>query len=398
MEALYKYSQIQITNTSNDFIRYLYHKIDWTDRLIGIIGARGVGKTTMMLQYIKNNLDFSEKAIYISLDDFFFTKNRLFDFAEDFYVNGGRYLFIDEVHKYADWSRDIKSLYDIYKDLHIVFSGSSALLLSQGEGDLSRRSAVYDLHEMSFREYLKLREILDFPAITLDELVVNHQKISAEVKEKLSIIPLFHDYLDSGVYPFSIDVSGKFHQRLVNTVNVIVESDLPSIDNITYHTSVKLRKLLSLIAESVPFKINISELSRKTELSRDMLLMLLKALERTKLLKALHQSGAPTGHLTKPDKLYIHNTSLLKALAMIDNPSVGTLRETFFMNQLILNHHLEIPKNGDFLVDRKYIFEIGGKNKTSSQIKNIKDAYIAADQIEIGYRNTIPLWLFGFLY
>jgi len=398
MQTLFKYSNIKISNVKSDFIRYLFHEIKWTDRLIGITGARGTGKTTLILQYIKKNFGSSYSALYISMDDYYFTKNRLFELAEEFYINGGRNLFIDEVHKYPSWAIEIKNLYDTYSDLKIVFSGSSALELHKADADLSRRAAMYKLHELSFREYLNLTTGLNYEKYSMTEILKNHHQITPQVIGNNSILPQYKTYLEKGAYPFFIETEGQFYERLKNTINVIIETDLPSIENINYQTTQKLRKLISLIADSVPFKINISEFSRKTNISRDVLLRLLHLLERANLTKGIKQKGAPTGHLTKPDKIYLNNTVLLYALNSNIEASIGTVRETFFMNQLMLNHQVNSVSKGDFLIDNKYTFEIGGKNKTKKQIIGIKNAYVAADGIEHGYKDTIPLWLFGFLY
>lgn len=398
MKNLYKYSNIRISNVRTRFTRYLYDEIEWSDRLIGITGARGTGKTTLMLQYLKNTFGSAYKALYITLDDFYFTKNRLFDLTEDFYLNGGRHIFIDEVHKYPNWALEIKNIHDTYTELKIVFSGSSALQLHKSGVDLSRRAAMYHLHELSFREYLNLTEKTNIQAIELNELLFNHHKISPLLIGKSSILPKFKKYLEKGVYPFFMEAKGQYYDRLINTINIIIENDLIAIENISYYTSFRLRKLISLIADSVPFKVNISELSRKTELSRDLLLRLLQTLDRANLINGIRQKGAPTGHLTKPDKIYLNNTALLYALSTKQESIIGTIRETFFMNQLMLKHELHSIQKGDFLIDNKYVFEIGGKNKVRKQIIGIDNAFIAADNIEHGYKETIPLWLFGFLY
>ena len=398
MDNLLKYSQLKVSKTSLRFVRYLYTQIEWGDRLIGITGARGTGKTTLMLQQIKTNLSHSNKAIYVSLDDFYFTKNRLFEMGENFYLRGGRYLFIDEVHKYPAWAIDLKNLYDTYPDLSIVFSGSSAIQLHQAKADLSRRAAMYHLHELSFREYLELKEGIVIEKLELSEILKNHIQLASNINKLHFVLPLFKTYLKSGLYPFFMEVKGQFYERLISTINTVIENDLMAIDNINYQTTYKLRKLISFIADSVPFKVNISELSRKTALSRDVLLRLLKTLDEANLLKRIMQKGAPTGHLTKPDKIYLNNSTLLYALNSNQDLSVGTVRETFFMNQLIKDHYVLTSKSGDFLIDNRFTFEIGGRNKTKKQIAGLKNAFIAADDIEIGYENKIPLWLFGFLY
>lgn len=398
MEKLQRYSDLRINNIPHKYTRYLYDEIAWDDRLIGILGARGVGKTTLMLQHLNLHHGISDEAMYISLDDFYFTKHSLFDTVEMFYQNGGRYLYIDEVHKYKDWSLELKNVYDIFPELKIVFSGSSALELHKSKGDLSRRAAMYHLHELSFREYLKIRFQLSLPAYKLDDLLKNHRQMALQIRNDIdkSILPLFNDYLVEGAYPFVFETSGRFHDRLTNTVNTIIETDLLAIEHLNYYTAYRLRKIISMVADSAPFKVNVSELSRKADISRDVLLRLLNALKRANLLIALYNSGASTGHLTKPEKLYINNASLLNALSTDMNK--GTMRETFFANQMTIKHQLNTTKQGDFLVDNRLTFEVGGKNKTIKQVKDIPDSYVAADDIETGSGNKIPLWLFGFLY
>lgn len=398
MEAIFKRSIARITSVNTSFVRYLFDEIEWEDRLIGITGARGTGKTTLILQYIKKTFGTTYDALYVSMDDYYFANHRLFDLAEEFYLNGGRHLFVDEVHKYATWSIDIKNLYDTYSDLKIVFSGSSALQLYSADADLSRRAAMYNLHELSFREYLNLTNSVSFEKLTLEDILKSHHQIASEISSTIIPIPRFKEYLTKGTYPFFLEAKGQFYDRLVSTIDVIIQNDLPSISNINYQTTDKLRKLVSLIADSVPFKVNISELSRKSGISRDVLLQMLNLLDRANLISPLRERGAATGHLTKPDKLYLNNSVLLYALNTNEELSIGTVRETFFMNQLMAKHKVHAVSKGDFLIDNKYVFEIGGKNKTKKQIEGLKNAYIAADDIELGYKEKIPLWLFGFLY
>lgn len=398
MEQLIKYSQIKISKTTFNFTRYLLNTIEWSDRLIGIKGSRGVGKTTLMLQRLKKEYGNSMNSMYVSLDDFYFTKNRLFDFAEQFYLMGGRILFIDEVHKYPNWSIEIKNLYDIYDDLKIVFSGSSALQIQKADGDLSRRGAIYNLHELSFREYLQLANKQSFDAYSLNDILRNHSQIAVEITKQITVIPLFNQYLREGLYPFFVEAKGQFYNRLINTINTIIESDLQIIENINYQTTYKLRQLLAVLADSVPFQVNISELSRKVQLSRDLLLRLLTALDRANLIKNLQIQGSAIGYLTKPDKIYLNNTELLFALHTGKENFEGTVRETFFMNQMIQSHNVKSSKTGDFLIDEQFIFEVGGANKSYNQIAGIENSFIAADNIELGYGNKIPLWLFGFMY
>ena len=381
-----------------NFKRYLLDEIEWDDKLIGIRGFRGVGKTTLMLQRLKMEYGNSSKALYVTLDNFYFTKNRLYDFAEQFYLNGGRALFLDEVHRYPSWSIEIKNLYDLYDDLKIIFSGSSALQLHKEDGDLSRRAAMYNLHELSFREYLELSGKAKFDSVSLNSILENHQKMALEIIKKVTIIPLFKEYLREGVYPFFKDAKGQYDDRLMNTVNVVIESDLQIIESINYKTAYKLRQLVAVLADSVPFKVNISELSRRVGLSRDVLLVLLGAMDRANLIKAIRQEGSAMGYLTKPDKIYLNNTSLLFALNSGEENIDGTVRETFFMNQMFQSHKVKSSKSGDFFIDKKYTFEVGGKGKGFKQIAGLGNSFVVADNLEFGYGNKIPLWLFGFMY
>jgi uncharacterized protein len=398
MQNLYRYSSSLITDSDLRFKRYLFNQIDWNDRLIGITGARGIGKTTLLLQRIKQSFGTSEEALYVSLDNFYFLKKSLFELAEEFSVNGGKFLFIDEVHRYPTWSSEIKNIYDTFRNLKIVFSGSSALQIFKAEGDLSRRASMYKLSSMSLREYIELAHNVVFQSYTLSELLEHHIDIASEITTRIKPLPIFKDYLKGGSYPFYLGSSASFHQRLLSTVNVIIENDLMAIEHFSYTTLVHLRRLLALIADSVPFKPNISELSRKTGISRDILLRLIDLLEKSELLISLRQDSSPTGYLTKPEKIYLNNTSLLYSLTLNQNPETGTLRETFFVNQLRENHLVNLPKKGDFIVEGKFVFEVGGRNKTTQQIADLPEAFIVQDDIEVGYRNRIPLWLFGFLY
>jgi len=398
IDGIIKYSERKLRNTSMNFKRYLLNEIEWSDKLIGIKGFRGVGKSTLMLQRLKMEYGNSPKALYVTLDNFYFTKNRLFDFAEKFYLNGGRALFLDEVHRYPTWSIEIKNLYDLYDDLKIIFSGSSALQLHKEDGDLSRRAAMYNLHELSFREYIELSGKAKFEKYSLTNILENHQEIAMGIIKEATIIPLFKEYLRDGVYPFFKDSKGQYDDRLMNTVNVVIENDLQIIESINYKTAYKLRQLIAVLADSVPFKVNISELSRRVGLSRDVLLVLLKALDRANLIKGIRQEGSPMGYLTKPDKIYLNNTSLLYALNSGEENIDGTARETFFMNQMFQSHQVRSSKSGDFFIDKKYTFEIGGKGKGFKQIAEVGHSFVVADNLEFGYGNKIPLWLFGFMY
>jgi uncharacterized protein len=384
--------------TTTKIVRYLYHLIDWNQRLIGIIGARGTGKTTLMLQYVKNVYGNSHKALYLSLDRMVLQNTLLYDVADWFYKQGGIHLFVDEVHKYPNWELEIKSIYDNFPSLKIVFSGSSALQLHRSEADLSRRASVYHLHNLSFREFILFKSNIELETLALNDILNNHVAIAGKINQQLRPLQYFSEYLRSGAYPYYFEQPVLFHDKLSATVKTIIETDLMAVSSFTYSSLVAMQKVLALISESVPFKPNISELSRKSGLARDVLLKMIDLLVRADLLMVLHQDSMPTGYLTKPEKLYLHNSSLLWALSQTRNPELGTIRETFFLNQLLAVHRVTMPVAGDFMVDNRFTFEIGGASKGKRQIREIADSYVVQDNIETGYSTIIPLWIFGFLY
>ena len=396
MEKLIEKSLSKTNKASLKFKRYLYDEIDWGNRMIGVKGARGTGKTTLMLQRLKNQFH-NNNAVYISLDDIFFSANSLVEFADNFVKNGGETLFIDEVHKYPGWSKELKNIYDDHPELSIVFTSSSALEIYKGEGDLSRRAIVYNLNELSLREYIALIHNIAIPPVTLSDILTKQNKISGEINKLIKPIALFNEYNKFGAYPFIAEGKTKYYERLETIVNIIIENDLASIVGIEYQTIMKIKKLLYILAGIVPFKPNITELSRKIGTSRDILSKYLGLLEKANLIKQLHSNNKSISYMAKPEKIYLNNTTLMFALNE-NNSNQGTIRETFFMNQLSCRHGISYTKTGDFSIDNKYVFEVGGQNKTSEQIKGIENSFIAADGIEYGYKNRIPLWLFGFLY
>ncbi|HOY30506.1 MAG TPA: AAA family ATPase [Bacteroidales bacterium] len=397
MEQLkYKSNQLVLQLITN-FSRYLYGKIDWSWRLNSIIGARGTGKTTLLLQRLKNEHGLNDDSVYVSLDDFYFSNNRFYDFAEDFHLKGGKYIFADEVHKYKNWSQEIKNIYDTLPGLNIVFTGSSIIDIRKQDSDLSRRAIFYYLTGLSFREYLSLADIYKSEPITLDNLIHNHVELSAEIIKKIKPLQHFENYLKYGYYPYFYENPPLFYRRLEQTLMLILENDLNFIQGFDYNNIQKIKQLLYILSVNVPFKPNILKLSEKTKISRNTLLSYLHYLEKAQTIQSVYQSGASTSILQKPEKIYLNNTNLSFLLAS-DTPDKGTLRETFFLNQLRYNHLVESSKEGDFFVDNTYVFEIGGKNKTKKQIQDVPDSYVVADNIEIGAYNKIPLWLFGFLY
>lgn len=376
--------------------RFLYYQINWKDRLIVIKGQRGTGKTTLILQYIKSTFKNFDETLYVSLDDIYFSKNTLTELTEDFVTDGGKYLFIDEAHRYKGWSQELKNIYDFYPELRIVVTGSSALSFYISSADLGRRSSVYDLPELSLREFINYTKNTDFKAISLNDILYDHENISVEINSKIKSVKFFREYLQSGSYPFILEGKDKYLEKVASTINTVIDSDIPSIENINPESRIKLKKLLLTMATSTPFKVNISELSRKLETTRDVLTKFLNLLNKAGIIKFLTTEGKGHTIIRKPDKIYFSNTNLM--FAIHNNIDTGTVRETFFLNQLSNNYHVSYPKNGDFLIDDKYIFEIGGKGKSFRQIKNQENAFIAADGLEYGHKNKIPLWLFGFLY
>ncbi len=397
MEKLLLLSQRKVQETSLEFQRFLLDKIDWEERLIGILGARGSGKTTLLLQHLKKDLPKDGTASYVSLDDFYFTENKLIDFAEYFHLQGGRILLLDEIHRYPTWSRELKLIYDNFPGLKVVFTSSSILEIYKGEADLSRRLVSYNLPELSLREFIQLEKGIKLPVVAFSEILENHVSIAAEILTQVAPIPEFLAYQKFGAYPFFKEGKEKFLEKLKRTVQLTIELDLNAVENLDYDTIFKLKRLIRLISTSVPFTPNVSELSRKSGISRPTLLRSLELLERANIIQTFHKPNTEIGALTKPEKIYLANTNLLYALAE-ENVNTGTVRETFFANQVRQIATVNLAEKGDFWVDEKWTFEIGGKNKTSSQIKDQPDAFLVKDDIEIGLKNTIPLWLFGFLY
>jgi len=384
--------------------RYLYSSINWKLKSIGILGQRGVGKTTMMLQYIKEYYSGSDEALYISLDNPYFQTISLLDFAKEFEQYGGKILFVDEVHKYSDWSSHVKTIYDLL-DLRIVFSGSSILQISKQDSDLSRRTVVYHLENLSFREYISLKHKKTYESVSLETLLDKHKDIASKISEEIKPLKLFREYLQYGAYPFIIEDKDSYHQKIIEILNLILEVDMPLINNIEVQQIAKLKRLIYLLAVNVPFIPNIKDLSDSTNISRPKVYEYLNYLENAKIINSLHSKAKGYSILSKPEKLFMQNTNITYALT--NNIDIGSARESFFVNQVknyfgsktqFLDTAIYTANKGDFLIDEKYTFEIGGKNKSFKQIKDISQSYIAADEIEVGHGNKIPLWLFGFLY
>ncbi len=404
MIELFENSNLLINNADLALKRSMFETIDWEGRLVEINGARGVGKTTILLQKAKLiNANANNSVLYASLDDPYFYKSNLIEVADEFLKNGGKYLFLDEVHRYPskypdhDWSSELKTIYDRFPQLKVIYSGSSILKLRKAKGDLSRRRISYNLPGLSFREYLYFKGITDFEQISLDDILNRHTEIANQIIAKIKIIPHFREYLKSGYFPFYKEAPAHYFERLKDVINVILENDIPAVTDIPFETSVKLKKLLSLISESAPYTPNLSLISKELFIKdQRTLLKYFSYLENAELIQGLSKEAKGNQILRKPNKVFLDNTNL--HYCFYNMPNTGTLRETFFANQLRNKHGLTFPDKGDFIIDQSIVFEIGGKNKTKTQIKNLQNAYLAVDDIEVGFGKTIPLWLFGFLY
>ncbi|MDD3989839.1 MAG: AAA family ATPase [Bacteroidales bacterium] len=389
MDRLSEVYRKLLSEVKSGFFRYNYDLINWSNRLTGIIGPRGVGKTTLVLQHIKNALNDAE-SLYVTAEDFYFSRNKIIDLADEFDKAGGKYLFIDEIHKYPDWSRELKLIYDYHPNLNIVFTGSSVLDISKGASDLSRRAVVYYLQGMSFREYLKLFHNISANVFSLDQ-ILEHK---VEIPELLHPLPLFKEYLRKGYYPFALE--DEFDTRLQQIINHTLDTDIPMYENMNISTARKLKQLLSIISESVPFKPNMSKIGTLLSVSRNNIADYCLLMEQTGLIAQLRDSTGGIRGLGKVDKIYLDNTNLIYALA-ISTPNIGNIRETFFFNQMRVKHDIASSKVGDFQIG-EFTFEVGGKNKGQNQIRDTKGGFIVRDNIEYGSANIIPLWHFGLTY
>ena len=398
MEKLIELFRKKMTGPLPVFERELERKINWNARLISVRGSRGTGKTTLFLQHIKktfsNNLN---KVLYVNLDNVYFSNNTLVELAEKFASRGGTHLFIDEVHKYENWSKEIKNLYDDFPELHIAFTGSSLLEILNGRADLSRRTLVYELTGLSFREYLSLIKAHDFPIFTLEEILKNNEQISAEIASKIKPFEFFDDYLSFGYYPYFLEGKDDYFNRLNETLNMILEVELPMLRGLEIAYIPRIKKLLAVIGESAPFIPNITQLAAKIGISRQTLLIYLKYLEDAKLINQLYKKSRGLSVLEKPERILMGNTNLIE-LFNGENANTVSRRETFVLNQLLHSHKVDFSEESDFFVDSKYTFKVGGKNKKRKQIQEIPDSYIIADDIEFGTDRRIPIWLLGFMY
>jgi predicted AAA+ superfamily ATPase len=382
-----------ISNFNIEYRRYFFDLVDFNDKLIGILGPRGVGKTTFLLQYLKDlDLPISKK-LYFSADSIETSDASLFEIADIFAKNDGEILVIDEIHKYPNFEKELKQIYD-YLPLKVIFSGSSAVTLENSKSDLSRRAVLYRIKGLSFREFLELKTNKKFKTFKIEEIVNNHTDIVYEILQEIKPFKFFKEYLQKGFYPFYFENPNTYYKKLEETINVVIESDLPFVFGIDTKNTIKLKKLVKLVCESEPFEINITKLAQKMEIDRSTLYQYINYLNLGNILNILKSKTRGDSIFAKPEKIYLHNTNL--NYCYCEEQKIGTIRETFIVSQLIYFYDLKYPRKGDLIVDKKYTFEIGGKNKDFSQIK--ENGFLILDDIESGNRRKIPLWLFGFLY
>lgn len=397
MERIFKAYGRLLADTDLRFTRYLYEKINWDNRLIVIKGGKGVGKTTMLLQHIKRSFPDVRKALYASLDHIWFATHSILDLAEYHYTHGGTHLFLDEVHKYRGWEREVKNIYDSYPRLHVVVTGSSMLKLEESMvADLSRRHRPYTMEGLSFREYLKLEQVADLPVIPLEALLQNHFMEASQITASVKVLQHFEQYLKTGYYPFYLEEGDGFADRLQQVIDTIISSEIPSVSNIEYDSVYKAKQLLGVLAEQSPYTLNIASLCNTLQVSRNNVLKLIDLMDKAALVRRLYSADGGMKMLTKPEKILFSNTNLMYCLT--PNADAGTMRETFLASQIAAAHSLYMPVQGDLVADGRWLFEVGGKGKGFTQIKDIENSFVVSDNMEIGYGNKIPLWLFGMMY
>lgn len=400
VEPLLEASDRLIGETDLSFHRYLSERIDWNDRLICIKGPKGTGKTTLILQHIKEVFGVgSDKAIYLALDHLWFSSHEILPVVDWLYANGYTHVFLDEVHHAPNWQALIKTITDFYPRLNVVYSGSSVLKLTQMKADLSRRQAVYELKGLSFREFLMLEGVLEAKKLDLEELLKNHRKIAEGIVDKCKILPLFRRYLQSGYYPLYRTASSQFADRLSAVVGNVLDTDIPAVMDISMATIRKAKKMLMVLAGNCPQTPNMSDLYRELETDRNAGVKMFGMLEAAELVTSVRStlSEPKLKRLGTAEKVFLGDPNLMSAL--VPRPDIGAVRETFFVNQLRgAGHTVVTPTQGDFIVDGEALFEVGGSKKTFAQIKDMPNSYLAVDDTEVGRGARIPLWLFGFLY
>jgi uncharacterized protein len=387
-----KYARTQVKTT-----RLFESEIDWKNQLIGLKGGRGVGKTTLLLQHIKKNYGLDNSVLYTSLDHLYFIDNKLYDFATDFHQKGGKLLVLDELHRYPNWSVELKNIYDDFPDLKVIFTGSSLLEINRGKADLSRRAVMYNMYGLSLREFVNFETGEKFEPIGLDELLTNHRQIASEIITKIKPLAYFADYLQYGYYPFYLENKNTYHTKLEQATHLVLDVDIPQYEQVQISNITAMKRLLQIIASSVPFKPNYTAISQRSGISINTLKSYIGYLSDAELILLLHPRNNGMGNLGKPEKIYLQNPSIV--YNMVGNSAeIGNIRETFFYNQVSHKAEVNASPQADFLVNGQYTFEIGGKNKKKKQIADIPNSFIVMDDIETGYDNVVPLWLFGFLY
>lgn len=378
-----------------EYKRFLFDKIDFNERLIGVLGSRGVGKTTLLLQYL-HSIFKEKKTLYIMADHPIVFELGLFNIANEFQKKGGEVLIIDEIHKIKNFEIDLKLIYDSFFSLNIVFTGSNAVAIDNAKADLSRRAIIYKLPVLSFREFLELEINKKFETISLQEILENHVTHAIDILSKVKPFAYFEEYLKGGAYPFYKTSKNSYVQKLLNASMQILETDLPMIYAIEHDKINSLKKMMVMLCQSEPYDINISKLCSAVELNQRTLYKYLGILQASGLIRILGAKSTGISIISKPEKMYLDNTNLFSIFC--NNSKIGTMRETFFASSVSYNHNINYPKSGDFILDEKYTFEIGGKDKSFKQIKDAKEGFVVSDDIEVGFDNKIPLWLFGFIY
>lgn len=394
-DHLYTVSTRRVSQIDLSYKRPIYFQINWDNRLIGIKGPKGVGKSTLILQHIKETFSDLSKILYVSLDNMWFASNSLIDLVEYHYTHGGTHIFLDEIHKYKHWQDAVKNIYDDYPDLRVVYTGSSILKLKAGDGDLSRRVRSYEMTGLSLREYLIFERKLEYQVLSLEDILNNHVTIAADIVSRVKILPAFESYLHEGYYPFYKEEGDGYLSRVQEVITQTIDMDIPAVEEVEYGTLQKLKKLMMILSVQLPFIPKMNELYQELETNREQGLKLLSLLEDAKLISMLKTPVKALKHLSAPDKLYLDNPNMMYALS--EKADIGTVRETFFNNQLSVNNKVSLPAKGDFKVDGRYLFEVGGRKKSFEQIKDEPDSFLAVDSVETGNGNRIPLWLFGFL-
>ena len=398
MEALFKKHKMLISQINTGIVREMMHSVNWEKQLVAIRGSRGVGKTTLIRQYIKQNYGISAgEALYCVMDSMYFTNHTLLDLAEQFHMMGGSHLFLDEVHRYPTWSREIKEIIDLYPNMKITFTGSSLIQILNADADLSRRVLSYTMEGLSFREYLQFYKGIHIPVYSLEDILTNYDDICAETNKLCHPQPLFEEYLRVGYFPFYDGDEEEYYSRIENVIDFIVGQELPQFCGVDPANTRKVKALIQFLADSVPYELNIAKLSARLELNKNTVLSYINSLGRVELLLLLYSDSKTITRLQKPDKIYLHDPNMFYALGF--GEKIGTIRECFLINQLSVNHTVEYGKEqGDFIIDGNITIEVGGPDKTFVQVANIPNSYIFADGIELPVGKKLPLWMAGLVY